>query len=142
MDKDGDRLAEGVLMSTSEGRSLRWQVLDRAIRPYAFAVALATAVIFWTVAANTGIGTLLDGWAGDVIGVFAAVSVTLLFYGFWARSEATMRWGLLLTTGVWAAVGTVLILDIGFFTPSALLAVCWMIGSIGAWMLEHQDKGR
>ena len=47
-----------------DGRTLPWRVLDRAVRPYALAVSLATSVSVWSVSTDRAVGQLLDGWPG------------------------------------------------------------------------------
>ena len=119
--------------------SLPWRLFDRLVRPYAFAVSLATAVVMWSTVAGLAVGELLDATPGHIIAAAAAVSVALLWGGWWGRSEKLMRAGLLWTTGVWAAVGTILALDIGS-QPSMWLAWCWALASGGAWILEVADN--
>ena len=118
--------------------TLPWRILGRIIRPYALAVSLATLVVVWSVTTDSAVGELLDGAPGHMVGTAAALSVALLWAGWWARSDRLMRWGLFVTTGVWAAVGTVLALDIGA-QPSMWLAWCWAVASGGAWLLETSD---
>ena len=87
---------------------------------------------------ESAVGQLLDEAPGHLVGTAAAAAVALLWAGWWARSDRLMRAGLIWTTGVWAAVGTVLALDIGS-QPSMWLAWCWAIASGGAWLLETSD---
>lgn len=47
-----------------DGRTLPWRMLGRAVRPYAFAVSLATSVSAWSVSTDRAVGQLLDGWPG------------------------------------------------------------------------------
>jgi len=52
-----------------DGRTLPWRVLNRAVRPYALAVSLATAVVFCSMLTESGVGEVLDsasGLAGEV----------------------------------------------------------------------------
>ena len=118
---------------------LPWRIFGRVIRPYALAVSLATLVIVWSIATQSAVGQLLDQLPGQVVGVGAGLAVGLLWGGWWGRSEKFMRAGLLWTTGVWAAVGTILALDIGS-QPSMWLAWCWALASGGAWILEVADR--
>lgn len=117
---------------------LPWRIFGRLIRPYAFAVSLATIVVIWSMVTDSAVGQLLDEAPGHVVGTAAALSVGLLVAGWWARSDKLMRAGLIQTTGVWASVGTVLALDIGA-QPSMWLAWCWAVASGGAWLLETSD---
>ncbi len=117
---------------------LPWRIAGRIIRPYALAVSLATLVIVWSIATEAAVGQLLDGPPGRIVAAAAAAAVALLWAGWWMRSDRLMRAGLIWATGVWAAVGTVLALDIGS-QPSMWLAWCWAIASGGAWLLETTD---
>ncbi len=119
---------------------LPWRLFGRLIRPYALAVSLATLVIVWSIATEAAVGQLLNGPPGRIVAAAAAAAVALLWAGWLARSDASMRWGLFWTTGVWAAVWMVLSLDIGFGSVSAMLAGCWAIASGGAWLLEATDR--
>ena len=59
-------------MTTTDGRTLPWRVVGRAVRPYAFAVSLATSVSVWSVATDRAVGALLDGLPGAVIAAASA----------------------------------------------------------------------
>ena len=125
-----------------DGRTLPWLVLDRAVRPYALAVSLATSVSVWSVSTDRAVGQLLDGWPGAVIAAYGVISVALLWAGFWARRDAWMRTGLLASAGYWAAVGAVIIMEPGVSLVSGWLAWCWVVASGGAWLLEQVDRRR
>ena len=120
---------------------LPWRPWGRLIRPYAFFVSLATAVIAYACAASIAVGSLLDGAPGRIVAVVAASSVALLWAGWWGQWDRLMRYGLFLTAGVWTAVWMILSLDIGFWAVSPLLAGCWAGASGGAWLLEAADRG-
>lgn len=128
--------------TTGDGRTLPWRILGRAVRPYAFAVSLATTVSIWSVSTDRAVGELLDGWPGAVIAAYGVVAVMLLWLGFWARRDRWMRWGLLASAGYWAAVGAVVMLEPGVALISAWLAWCWTAASGGAWLLEEIDVRR
>lgn len=117
---------------------LRRGLAGRTVRPYAFAVSLATLVIAYATVANVAVGDLLDGPPGDIIGAAAIATVAALWWGWWARSDRWMIRGLLWSTGVWTGVGVVLSAEGGAWV-SALLAWCWVIASGGAWLLEKDD---
>lgn len=119
----------------------RRTLLNRAVRPYAFAVSLATAVVSYGILTDQAVGRQLDEWPGHLIGVMGLVTVVMLWYGWWARSDTWMTRGLLWSTGVWAGVGTVLSIEGGAWV-SGLLAWCWVIASGGAWLLEVDDARR
>lgn len=124
---------------TGDGRTLPWTFLRRAVRPYALAVSLATAVVFMSMLTESGVGQALDGPAGKAIGVAAAVSTVLLWVGWWTQRVWPMTQGLLLSTAVWAAVAVVIILE-GSSWTSGLIGACWGVASGGAWLLEVNDK--
>lgn len=125
-------------MST-DGRTLPWRVVGRAVKPYAFAVSLATSVSVWSVATDRAVGELLDGLPGAVIAAYGVIAVALLWLGFWGRRDGWMRGGLLASAGYWASVGAVVIIEPGISLVSGWLALCWMVASGGAWLLEKVD---
>lgn len=129
-------------MSRVEHQSLPWRIFGRLLRPYAFAVSLATSVLCYSIAAGVALGQLLNGGPGRVVAAWGGLAVVLLWWGWWARSERFMRWGLFWTTGVWAAATSIMVLDVGYSPVSAMLAGCWVIASGGAWLLEVTDSRR
>ena len=131
-----------VVSLNRDGRTLPWRVVGRAVKPYAFAVSLATSVSVWSVATDRAVGTLLDGLPGAVIAAYGVIAVALLWLGFWLRRDGWMRWGLLASAGYWAAVGAVIILEPGVALISGWLAWCWALASGGAWLLEEIDVRR
>ena len=126
-------------MSTTDGRTLPWRVLHRTVRPYALAVSLATSVSVWSVSTDRAVGELLDGWPGAIIAAYGVIAALLLWAGFWASRDTWMRAGLLASAGYWAAVGAVVLLEPGVPLVSGWLALCWMVASGGAWLLERVD---
>lgn len=130
------------MSARTDGRTLPWRVLNRAVRPYALAVSLATSVSVWSVSTDRAVGELLDGLPGAIIAAYGAIAALLLWAGFWARRDAWMRTGLLASAGYWAAVGSVILLEPGVGLVSGWLAYCWMVASGGAWLLEEIDVRR
>lgn len=126
-------------MTIINGRTLPWRLFNRAVRPYSLAVSLATTVSVWSVTTDRAVGVLLDGLPGAVISVAGIVSVLLLWVGFWLSHDKWMRHGLLLSAGYWAVVGAVVIIEPGVPLVSGWLALCWMVASGGAWLLEKVD---
>lgn len=125
--------------------NLPWMIFNRKMRPFSFALCLSTALITYATLTGVPIGELLDGGtSGKIIGGVGIIAVLLLLFGYWFRSDRSMVSGLLLSTGVWMSVTTVLALDIGFFAVSTLSAGCWAIAAGGAWLLEvsHNPKTR
>jgi len=128
-------------MSDLDGRTLPWRFLRRQVRPYALAVSIACAVIVASMFTGSGVGNLLDQGLGKAIGAAALITVGLLWSGWWTRSKRLMDHGLLLSTAVWAAVATVILVE-GSSWPSGCLAIAWAVASGGAWLLESNDGGR
>ena len=116
------------------------RIVNRAFRPYAFAVMLATLVLLHAIIVNKAVGRLLDQWPGHIIGALSAITVLLLLIGWFTQSNNLMNKGLLLSTGVWSAAGFVLLYE--HQLTSGLLALCWAIASAGAWLLEMDDSRR
>ena len=129
------------MTARTDGRTLPWRFLGRAVRPYAFAVSLACTVIVASMFTGAGVGERLDQGAGKAIGIAALAAAGLLWAGWWARSKSLMDHGLLLSTAVWAAVATVVLTE-GASWPSGLLAIAWGVASGGAWLLEVNDGDR
>ena len=121
--------------------ALPWSLWGRKVRPYALAVSLSTAVIAWACLAGIAVGKLLDGLAGTIVGVAAVVTVAALWAGWLTRSEVWMHRGLLWSAGVWAAIATILAIDVGPINVNTLLAAAWVIASGGDWLLERGPDG-
>ncbi len=120
---------------------LSWLLWGRKVRPYALAVSIATAVIAWACLAGIAVGKLLDGPTGIIVGTAAVVTVAALWWGWLAKSEAWMHRGLIWSAGVWAAIATILAIDVGPINVNTLLAAAWVIASGGAWLLERGPDG-
>lgn len=127
---------------SDDGRTLPWRMLGRAVRPYALAVSLATSVSVWSVSTDRAVGQLLDGLPGAIIAAYGVLAVLLLWAGFWARRDGWMRAGLLASAGYWTAIGAVVLLEPGVALVSGWLALCWVVASGGAWLLEQVDRRR
>ena len=129
-------------MSIIDGRSLPWRVFDRVIRPFSLAVSLATLVVTVSILLGAQVGESLDtGLPQMLIGVAGGATTVLLWWGWWGRSLPAMNQGLLMSAGVWAAVGAEILLE-GESWPSGLIALCWALASAGAWLLEVNDSRR
>lgn len=120
--------------------NLPWLIFGRKLRPFSFALSLATAVIGYGTLKGVAAGVGLDGNAGKTVGVAALIAVLMLVYGWWARSDKAMIRGLLLSTGVWASTTAFLALDIGITALSTMSAACWCVAAGGAWLLEVSHK--
>lgn len=122
-----------------DGRTLPWRLFDRAIRPFSFAVSLATAVLTVGIIEGATIGVNLEsGFGGHVILFTSAVTTGLLWWGWWGRSRDAMTNGLLLSAAVWAAAGAAILLE-GVSWVSGLVALCWSAAGAGSWLLEVND---
>lgn len=117
---------------------LPWLFMGRRIRPYALGVSLSTFVISWTLlVSRNGPGAALDRtFAGQTIGILGFIAVVMLWWGFWRNSDRVMETGLLLTSGAWFARAVFIIMDVGW-TEGAFLSFCWVLISVGAFLLEH-----
>lgn len=120
---------------------LSWHVWGRKIRPYAFAVSLASAVVAWAILVrHNDAGSHLESGSGLIVGWAALAAVLLLWWGWWAQSDRAMRGGLLLTAGVFAARAAIVWLDQGTVGAAWLLSVAWCVASGGAWLLERSAR--
>ena len=120
---------------------LPWQVWGRKIRPYALAVSLASAVVAWAILVrHDDAGSHLESEPGVLVGWAALAACLLLWHGWWAQSDRTMRAGLLITAGVFAARAAIVFMEGGAGTIAALLSVVWCVASGGAWLLERSAR--
>ena len=120
---------------------LPWQVWGRKIRPYALAVSLASAVVAWAILVRRDdAGSYLEEGFGVIVGWAALAAALLLWWGWWRQSDRTMRAGLLITAGVFAARAAIVFLEGGTGTIAALLSVAWCVASGGAWLLERSAR--
>lgn len=120
---------------------LPWQVRGRKIRPYAFAVSLASAVVAYAILVrHDDAGSHLESGSGVIVGWAALAAVLLLWWGWWTQSDRAMRAGLLLTAGVFAARAAIVWLDQGTVGAAWLLSVAWCVASGGAWLLERSAR--
>ena len=120
---------------------LPWQVWGRKIRPYALAVSLASAVVAWAILVrHDDACSHLESEPGVLVGWAALAACLLLWHGWWAQSDRTMRAGLLITAGVFAARAAIVWLDQGTVGAAWLLSVAWCVASGGAWLLERSAR--
>jgi len=120
---------------------LPWTVLGRKVRPYALAVSLASLIVAWAILVrHDDAGSHLESEPGVLVGWAALAAVLLLWWGWWAQSDRTMRAGLLITAGVFAARAAIVFMERGAGTIAALLSVAWCVASGGAWLLERSAR--
>ena len=120
---------------------LPWTVLGRKVRPYALAVSLASLIVAWAILVrHDDAGSHLESEPGVLVGWAALAACLLLWHGWWAQSDRTMRAGLLITAGVFAARAAIVFMEGGTGTIAALLSVVWCVASGGAWLLERSAR--
>lgn len=120
---------------------LPWTVLGRKVRPYALAVSLASLIVAWAILVrHHDAGSHLESGPGVLIGWAALAACLLLWWGWWAQSDRTMRAGLLITAGVFAARAAIVLMEGGPGTIATLLSVAWCVASGGAWLLERSAR--
>lgn len=119
---------------SSASTDLPWAPFNRRVRPYAFAVSLATLSLVWGFAfAESRAETLLAG--------AASVSVFWLWAGYWTRRDKFMELGLLASAGVWTAEAVLLYQEHGW-GQNVMLALCWLLASGGSYLLEELTDHR
>ena len=122
---------------------LPWLFMGRRIRPYAFAVSLASASVAWILLTGRSSYTSLDASvAGELVGWAALVAAILLWVGFWKGSDLLMEHGLAITAGVFAARFIFIGLHDSWVIQPALLSFCWCVASAGAYLLERTSGAR
>ena len=136
------RGAQAMTTQRDDGRTLPWRIAQRAVKPYAFFVSFATAIVSWSILVGVAIGQLLNQFPGQLIGVGGFAAVFLLWAGWWLQRDDLLTHGLLLTVGVWSGVWAVIIADTEWLNISGWLAWCWAGASAGAWLLEVFDRER
>jgi hypothetical protein len=130
-------------VTARRGYELKTPFLGRPIRPFHFAIAISTAVIAWLCFMVEN-----DTWsvtaAGHVLGTSAVISTSFLTIGWWRTSDWFAEWGLLTAAGVWSTRAFYIFLTGETVinmnkTASILLSVAWVIGALGAYVLERYD---
>ena len=121
----------------SRGVELPWVIFGRRLRPFSFAIMMSTMVVgVQYVGLNEGPGSVLADW---FTGGFAFVAVFLLFCGWAFKADDVHDWGLLLAGGVWAGRGALYFLEQGPRAIGLWLSLSWVIGIMGAYVLERYD---
>jgi hypothetical protein len=123
-------------MDVRKGYELRTPFLGRPVRPFHFAVFIATAAL---AATNIdGVGTILTGPASHIVGVVASLAAALLLVGWVTEADRPAEWGLLLAAGVWVSRATfATLVGAGWFAVA--LSSAWAVGAGGAYLLERAD---
>ena len=120
---------------------LPWMFLGRKVRPFAFAVTIATATMCWLMVTSTSSLQSFDH-PGVHVGYFAILTVFSLIWGWWRKDDCWAMWGLLLSAGVWTGVSILLVADGPRSWPQVILAFAWAIGSGGAYLAESINERR
>lgn len=79
----------------------------RRPQPLALVLSLLTALISIGAMIGSLPGEQLDGAAGDALGLIGLCAAGCLWVGWWGRQHETMRFGLLVSSGIWAALALV-----------------------------------
>lgn len=94
----------------TDGRTLPWRWLGRAVKPLTLCMLLATGASVWSEATNSaGVYNVTDplGW---IVTGFGLVSVLLLLVGLAGNSTRCERAGLFAAAWYWAWIGVFLLL--------------------------------
>lgn len=122
------------------GTDLSVRFLGRKIKPYALAVSLTMFVLCWMMVNHLAVGEFLRGWQGEVAAVLSGASAVWLTVGWWWQRQSLLEWGLLMAAGAWMVTTAVLSFEFGVFYHNTLLAFCWVIASVGSWVLERAQS--
>lgn len=127
-------------MQSHERRAdLPYTLWGRRVKPLALAASVACAAItlgpFYTGDAS-GVFEL-DSIPGILSSVLAALGVTLFWIGWWLNNGRAVQWGLLIAVGVFAARGALSALTVGFGHPATWIALSWVVGAAGSFLLER-----
>jgi len=119
--------------------NLSWTIWGRPVKPVSLALSITMLVLFWSSAVN--IGPTGDSPWGDVLGGMAVGTFLLLVLGWVRRSQSTNELGLAAAFYIWGIrVWLDALLDPMPLRNSGIyMAVCWMIVSGGAYLLERLD---
>ena len=113
--------------------------LGRQVKPVAFGLSIIMATLLVYNVANIGIfgGLIL----GDIVAVGAAVALTTLTAGWWARSQRMAEFGLFTAFLVYTCRTAFLLLT----KPEAegvALGVGIAVIAAGSWLLERDESRR
>ena len=126
-------------MTITDGRTLPWRVVGRAVRPYALILSVVTFV--FGVNAILGRTTHLSGVWEDICGIIAVLSAGFLWAGWWARSLRAMAAGLVTACWTWAFVAVHLIATTGdVWSLSAWISGCWSALAGLLWLRDRRGS--
>jgi uncharacterized membrane protein YhaH (DUF805 family) len=121
----------------SRGVELPWHIFGRRIRPFSFALMLATLAV--------GVQFFIqDGAPGDrlhqyFMSALSLVGVALLFSGWALLTDPLHDWGLLIVSGVWMGRTALYVMEDDWEQIGLYLSACWVIAAVGAWFIERYD---
>lgn len=123
--------------------NLPWEFVGRKVRPYSAALTFICAVLAMSLLVfGEDAGDILDtaskfNLVGFVVGLSALVAATFLIIGWWNQSDKLMRWGLLLSSFVFATRAAFIFMDLGWRHTPAWISLGLLFASGGAWLLER-----
>jgi hypothetical protein len=119
------------------GAELPVAFAGRKIRPFSLALLIATIVVVYQYEViEQGPGP--HGF--DVAEtMFASAAATCLLFGWVLKSDDLHEWGLVLAAGVWSMRMSLYALGVGLGSIGVWLSLAWVVGAVGAWMLESYD---
>ena len=127
-------------MSDSRDNLSRRRIMfGRKVRPMSFWVGYANVLLLIGVAAQALSGTVVDGKLGFLFAVPMLTATLLLAGGFWLRSERTMTWGLLVSSGLWFAVSTLILAETATTDIDGWFAAAFCGMTAWAWWIEVDD---
>lgn len=121
----------------SRGVELPYTIFGRHLRPFSFALMLATFTIalqFYLLPEAPG-----EGWSQHVMGTLGMLGVLGLFFGWALKSDPVHDFGLLFVSGVWVGRTFLFGAQNDWLYVGTYLSACWAIAAIGAWLLERYD---
>ena len=116
---------------------LPWLLLGRKVRPFSFALSVATFILGAVILGGGSVWGGADPWS-LMVAVLAWVATGLLWAGFWVPSSVLMQHGLMLAAMVFAARGAYIGMQPGVSTWwTAALSWSWTLAAGGSWLLER-----
>ena len=113
-------------------------IFGRPFKPLALAMAMSMGTVFWfNIVTDSDV--LVDSLPGNLVGVMAGFSLVLLVWSWWAKSESLLRWGLLVSSGVWVSRMTLIALLEGLDFYGVWLSMAWVVAAVGAYLYEIRD---
>jgi hypothetical protein len=135
---------QGVNQYLRRGYELKGLFWGRPVRPFHFAIMMATYVI-------SAVGMLIETQselvrnAGFTLGFVSFVGASFLLIGWIFQKYWFSEWGLLISAGAWTENAVYVALrgdTVTALTPAAavFISLAWVIGALGAYVLERYDR--